>query len=278
MIYKNLTAKGSRQRDLVIDVHIPEDEILDKVIIFAHGYKGFKDWGAWALLAEQLSVIGYAAVRFNFSYNGCTPEVPDDFLDLEAFGQNNYTTEVNDIHCLLDYISSFKPLTKRITSPEYVLIGHSRGGGMSVLAAAKDDRISSLITLASISDLDRRMPTGQELDKWKKDGVRYLLNGRTSQQMPHYIQLLEDYQQNKRELDISVAARSISVPWLIIHGTADKAVPLNEAEELKAANPSAILEIIEGANHVFGAKHPWSSTSLPADLKKVKNFISKFLS
>ena len=57
------------------------------LIIFCHGYKGFKDWGAWNLMAEAFAKIGFCFIKFNFSHNGGTIEQPIDFPDLEAFWQ-----------------------------------------------------------------------------------------------------------------------------------------------------------------------------------------------
>ena len=66
------------------------------------------------------------------------------------------------------------------------LVGHSRGGGVSILHASKDKRIKKLVTWAAISDIERRFPDGEELEDWKYAGVRYVKNGRTNQMMPHF--------------------------------------------------------------------------------------------
>ena len=34
----------------------------------------------------------------------------------------------------------------------------------------------------------------------EKDGVKYVVNGRTKQQMPHFIQFYEDFKQNEKDL------------------------------------------------------------------------------
>lgn len=45
------------------------------------------------------------------------------------------------------------------------------------------------------------------------------------------------------------AASKIRVPVLIIHGDADTFVPVSMSEEIQRANPSIILEKVEGADH-----------------------------
>lgn len=58
---------------------------LKPVIIFSHGFKGFKDWGHFPIVAQWFAEKGLAFVRFNFSHNGTTPEQPCDFANLDNF-------------------------------------------------------------------------------------------------------------------------------------------------------------------------------------------------
>ena len=46
-------------------------------------------------------------------------------------------------------------------------------------------------------------------------------------------------------------AGEISVPWLLVHGTADTVVPYTESEEIVRAAPAAELVTLEGADHLF---------------------------
>ena len=39
------------------------------LIIFCHGFKGFKDWGPWNLVAEHFAKAGFFFIKFNFSHN-----------------------------------------------------------------------------------------------------------------------------------------------------------------------------------------------------------------
>jgi alpha/beta superfamily hydrolase len=63
---------------------------------------------------------------------------------------------------------------------------------------------------------------------------------------------------------------------LIIHGTADEAVSWEEALKLKKWNAHAHLHLVEGANHVFGASHPWNSEEPPHTLKGVAEKTIRF--
>ena len=48
---KNLVLENKNGRKFLADLYIPDKAEKLPVVIFAHGYKGFKDWGAWDLMA-----------------------------------------------------------------------------------------------------------------------------------------------------------------------------------------------------------------------------------
>ncbi|WP_316782701.1 hypothetical protein [Pedobacter frigiditerrae] len=87
--------------------------------------------------------------------------------------------------------------------------------------------------------------------------------------MPLNLTLLEDFEANKEKLAILTAAKQITIPWLIVQGDDDVNVPFETAQKLANANPNSRLAKIEGANHVYGASHPYEKETLPAQLLQV---------
>ncbi|MEN9699991.1 MAG: hypothetical protein RLZZ301_1189 [Bacteroidota bacterium] len=232
----------------------------NELIVFVHGFMGFKDWGAWHLVQAAFVAAGFDFCRFNLSHNGTTPTNPLEFTALEAFSQNTYSKEVADVHLLIAHLENTHRSWDRIH-----LIGHSRGGGSALLASKfwpYQSALGEVITWAGICDIGRRFPTGAALQEWEKTGVRTVLNGRTNQELPQSILLYTDYQKHAADLAILEAARQIGKRLHIFHGDKDLSVPLSEAYELAKASGTKV-GVIAGADHVFGAVHPWEKPTLP---------------
>jgi len=252
---------GSKGKPISIDISYSESSIQKPMILFCHGFKGFKDWGHFNQIAEEFMKHDVVFVKFNFSYNGTTIEQPTDFADLEAFGENNFSIELDDLGLVIDYVASIAA-DYGGNKNELYLIGHSRGGGMAIIKTFEDKRIKKLCTWASVKDAADFFDN-QDIEKWKKDGAIYTYNSRTLQNMPLNYQLYENYIANKTRLDIPKAAANIDVPWLIIHGTNDTSVPSSFGEQIHQWNTNSELFLIENADHTFGGKHPWNEDSLP---------------
>lgn len=275
---KNIPLPGLHGRPIVTDIIYPSQGGKKPVLLFCHGYKGFKDWGVWELMAEAFAAKGYAFVKFNFSHNGGTLEQPIDFPDLDAFGRNTFSKELDDLGVVLDWLSNADhELAAHLNQEDISLLGHSRGGGTAIIGASEDDRVKRLITLASVSDFAARFPQGEAFEAWKNAGVGYVTNARTGQQMPHLFSFYEDFQANEKRLTISRAVKNLKKPFLIIHGTQDSTVAVDNAEHLKEWQPEAELLLLQGSDHVFGASHPWEEDQLPEDFKKIVKAVESFV-
>ncbi|WP_410880626.1 alpha/beta hydrolase family protein [Myroides sp. DW712] len=235
------------------------------LVVFCHGYKGFKDWGAWNLVMQTFAKAGFVAVKFNFSLNGTSLDQPQEFVDLDAFARNTYTQEQKDIAAVLAHYSK----EAYVDETSVFLLGHSRGGGAVILQGYYNELVRGIVSWAGVADFKKRFPQRDNFEQWEKEGVFYSLNGRTKQQMPHYFTFWEDFVAHEQELTIQYAAQNLKKPVLLVNGTEDQAVSVKEAELLHLWIKTSELFIVEGADHVFGARHPHESTVLPEDLAKV---------
>lgn len=247
--------KGSAGKLITADLAYTTYPESVPIVVFAHGFKGFKDWGAWPLAAEIFASKRLPFFKFNFSHNGTTPAHLQDFVDLEAFGNNNFKIEYDDLGIVLDFIEKKAETFPFVWNGELHLIGHSRGGAIALLRAAQDSRISKCATWASVSDLERYLEM-KEFKEWKNDGVHTIINGRTSQEMPIYFQFVETFAQHAETLRLGRHLENFEQPLLIIHGENDEVVPLADAHTIYQEVPHAILVEIENANHTFNTKHP----------------------
>ncbi len=274
---KNIVLKGIHGKPIVTDVYFKDDGQAKPIVIFCHGYKGFKDWGAWDVMAKTFAAAGFFFIKFNFSHNGGTVTQPIDFPDLEAFGANNYSIELDDLGKVIDWIHTSETFKRQIETQKLYLIGHSRGGGIVTIKAEEDQRIHKVVTYAGVSDYAKRNPTGDALDAWRNTGVRYVKNGRTQQDMPHDYQFYEDFIANETRLTIKRAVSQLKIPYLIVHGDADTSVLIEEAQDLFWWYPLSQLEVIPNADHVFNTKHPWDKEAPSAALKTVITSTIDFL-
>lgn len=276
-INKNIVLQGPHNKPILTDVFYNANTQKKPIVIFCHGYKGFKDWGAWDLMAKAFANCDIFFIKFNFSHNGTTINTPTEFEDLEAFGQNNYVKELDDLAHVIHWVTTNPDFKEEVDSLNLNIIGHSRGGGIAIIKAEEDPRIKTVISLAGVSDYGNRFANLGDLKTWKNTGVTYVINGRTKQHIPHYYQFYTTYLQHENRLNIKRAAKHLNKPFLIIHGDNDTSVLIEEAHNLHLWNPQSELKIIKNANHVFGASHPWSQKTTPQPLQKVIQHIIDFL-
>ncbi|MBK8494821.1 MAG: alpha/beta hydrolase [Chitinophagaceae bacterium] len=149
---KNIIITGSSGKPINLDIFLPGNKRPAPVVMYAHGFNGFKDWGNFDLVAEKFAMQGFVFVKFNFSHNGTSPGNPEAFVDLEAFGNNNYSKQLEDMLLVTDWVCDPGNIYHEfIDTNQLNLAGHSMGGGIAILFAARDKRIKKLMTWASIS-------------------------------------------------------------------------------------------------------------------------------
>lgn len=275
---QNYTYKTSDNHEIDITVFGSSNLISGSCIIFVHGFKGFKDWGFGPFLADYFAKKGYFVITFNFSHNGVGKNSLD-FNELEKFANNTYTREISE---LSEIVKSYKSGFFGEPNPnsKVGVIGHSRGGGISIITASKIMKVDALVTWSSISNFDRF--TNRQKKEWKEKGYLEIMNARTKQLMRLNRVLLDDIEKNYNDLlNIEKALRTLNKPYLIVHGDQDLAVPIAEAETLYEWSNKGLTEIfkISGTGHTFDIKHPFegSTTAFNKVLEKTNLFFQKYL-
>ncbi|MDX2362659.1 MAG: prolyl oligopeptidase family serine peptidase [Crocinitomicaceae bacterium] len=256
---KNNIFQGAEGKQSLYDIVVP-DEWNNKLIIFLHGYMGYKDWGCWNLVSDYFTEENYGFLKYNVSHNGGTLENPIDFSDLESFSRNTYAFEIQDFEAILEEVErAFNG------SPDIYIIGHSRGGALSLLQSS-NGHVKKIVSWAGVATLHDRFPKGKELESWATDGLLFRKNGRTNQQMPHHYSQYKSFLHYEDRLNIKKYCLNSDTPTLVVHGDKDASVDINEGK-LIAQWLNTDLVTIEGAAHTFGSSQPWKESSLPKELQ-----------
>lgn len=270
---EKLKIKNKHGDNLTTDFRYDETAENLPLLVFVHGFKGFKDWGCFPYMLDKLTENNIFTLSFNFSYNGVGEEGNElsEFTRLDLFAKNTFSRELDDLGSIIDFLEDNRQ-KYNYNFNNLTLAGHSRGGGIAILKTAEDKRVKNLITLASVSEFDRY--TEERKKEWKEKEYFQVLNTRTKQYMRMNYTLIEDLEKNKDKLDIKRAVSKMSVPYLIIHGREDLAVDYSEAVELQSLSNKNLtkLHLIEKTGHTFGAVHPFEGTT--EALEKVIDLIS----
>ncbi len=195
------------------------------LVILGHGLTGNKDRPLLIALAEGLAALGRPCLRLSFSGNGSSEG---------SFVNSCITKEIADLQSVLDAV----PYPTHIA-----YIGHSMGGAVGVLTAARDARISTLISLAGMThtaDFVKRefanLTPGQDV-MWEDEACPLSAN---------FVNDLTFIG------DTLSAAEAVTQPWLLIHGAEDDIVPPLDSQDahVAAAGEKQLLEI-PAAGHAF---------------------------
>jgi uncharacterized protein len=228
-------------------------------VVICHGFKGFMEWAFFPSLASLLAERGFVAIRFNLSGTGMQPG-DERVTDPQAFRANTHSAELGDLLRVLAATGT-EIAPDRVDRERLALVGHSRGGGAAVLAAALEPwrgRCRALVTWAAISTVDRY--SADDKRRARDTGELPVVNTRTGQRLALGPQYFADVERNAATtLNILAAAARVTAPWLIVHGADDETVPPAEAATLAqhATGPHDLL-LVTGGNHTFGARHPFA--------------------
>ncbi len=226
------------------------------VIIVCHGFKAFKDWGPFPAIGRYFAESGFVSIVFNFSHNGIGKNFRK-FSEREKFSVNTFSLELEDVNSILDAISMDQIDCRFIDGSKIGIAGHSRGGGIAIIKAREDKRIKAVAGWSTVSYFDRY--TEAQRKRWREKGYVGLPSINPDSLFRLRTDLLDDLEKNGERLNIKNAVHDLGKPLLLIHGTADLPVPIDEVKSLYEISDKTMTELIllEGIGHMYGARHPY---------------------
>lgn len=200
----------------------------DKTIIFAHGYRRNRadDSIPMLNLARAMVNKGYNVFLFDFRNSG------ESEGNLTTVGQ----LEVRDLLGAVDYVKSKPEISRKV-----VLLGFSMGATVSLLAGAREPEVDAVIADAPFADM--RSYLEENLSVWT-DLPSFPFNQAFFMVVPLLTGLDVDQVSPVHEI-----AKFEGRPVLLIHGTADRKIPIANSESLLKAYPQARLLKVPGSDH-----------------------------
>jgi uncharacterized protein len=190
-------------------LNIPADEERYPLIVICHGFVGNKIGvdRLFVKAAREFSNNGYMVLRFD--YGGCGESTGE-------YGEGGLTELIAQTRIVLDYALSIDC----VDSTRVTLLGHSLGGAVALLTAAQDRRVKSLALWAPVAHPfnDIVKITGKSVYEQSVQNGFGTYSGYHFK--PAFFESLSEYHPLEQ-------TRKVSGDVLLVHGTADDAIPVD---------------------------------------------------
>ncbi|MBR9681991.1 MAG: alpha/beta hydrolase [Candidatus Altiarchaeota archaeon] len=230
---KRVTFKAKNQ-NVVGSLHSPEAPTTSAIILI-HGFRGNKDeHGKFIMAAENFCKAGFSVLRFDCRGSG---ESNGKFKDMTIL------TEVEDTIAAIDFVKM------EVGAKKVGILGLSLGGEIAILTALEKE-VDALVLWAPVTSSKKWKSkfTDDNLKELKERGFVETQSTQTRKIWKVGKGFVETAIGTKIENELE----KIDCPTLIVHGDADKAVPLSHSQDaISKIKVEKRLEIIEGETHYF---------------------------
>jgi len=201
------------------------------------------------MIAYELAQKGIASVRY----------------DKRGIGESSKAMKSEEELVFDDYINDtvnwVQMLYKDKRFSKVAILGHSEGSLIGMIAAEKT-KVDAFISVAgmghSFYDTLKRQLSSQPIDVYNEcvHIMDELKKGNTTTDISkEYYSLfrpsVQPYLISLFKYEPTVEIKTLNIPVLIIQGTTDLQVTVEDASLLKASKPDAVLKIIDGMNHIL---------------------------
>ena len=204
----------------------------------------------YKMLADSLAAHGYASLRYDKRGIAASVAAGADESQL------TFDAYIDDAAAWAEWLAADERFDR------VVLAGHSEGGLIALVAAKRSDKVVAVVTLAGVGesiDATLRRQLSTQPEPYRTECMRIideLKAGRTvSDPMPELAALFRPSVQpfliSQMRYEPATEARTLTQPLLVVQGTTDIQINLNDAIKLSTVNPRTRLAIISEMNHVL---------------------------
>lgn len=206
------------------------------------------------MLADGLYKQGIASLAFDKRGIGESRAAGREEKDLR------FEHYINDVREWIDLLSRDKRFS------DVIVVGHSEGALIGLIASVDNPRVDKYVSVAGVgvkaADILKEQLTRQlagqpaNLQEMVFGYIDQLEEGKTIDDVPVYLNTLfrpsvQPYMISWFQYDPQKEMAKLTIPVLIVQGTTDIQVGVDQAEFLAKANPKARKVLIEGMNHVL---------------------------
>ncbi len=216
----------------------PESDKCPMAILM-HGFMASKDRAPINKIASELAKAGIASIRFDFNAHGKSEG---------EFRKMTMANEISDAKAVYDYVCSLPYVT------DIAFVGHSQGGVIAGMLAGQLEESGAsrlpvcMVQLAAAAVLKDDALKGQCMN------ARY-----DPENPPEYVNVFfhklgREFIKAAQVLPIYETSSKYTGKVCLIHGTADKIVPVSYSERYDKEYANSELHIVEGLGHFMNDK------------------------
>lgn len=202
--------------------------------LFAHCFTCGKDVHAAKRIAEGLTALGIAVLRFDFTGLGSSEG---------EFANTTFSSNVADL------IAAANHLRRTFDAPA-ILIGHSLGGAAVLAAAGEIPEARAVVTIAAPSD------PGHVVGLFQKDVAAIRQQGEVEVQLAgRPFRIAREFLDDVAEQRLLDRVASLRKALLIFHSPTDEIVGIKNATEIftAAKHPKSFVSLAD-ADHLLGRR------------------------
>ncbi len=248
-MFENITIPVPDGKDLAATIHWPSKD-TEKLAILCPGYLDTKDYPHLIGLAEELAEEGHVSIRFDFTGTWESKGTIEDYT---------VSQQLKDIENVIAYMLKERKYT------HILLGGHSRGGFVSILYAARDPKISMVLGIMSPYGIIRTV-NENKIGRWERDGFRISFRDIPESKEKREFKVPYWHVEDAKQYDALREIKKLHAPLILIAGEKDNVIPPEDVRLIfeRANEPKRLVEM-KGIGHDY--------RRVPEEIKEVNSAI-----